>query len=71
MRVRICVIFSFQYKFSNFFKKNFSRRKKDFIRISLVNFYERVNTHDQKEKFHQLKSKSIIIKLTCNKFAEY
>ena len=71
MRVRICVIFIFQYKFSNFLEVFFNRWKKIFIKISVVNFCKRVNTHDQKERFHQLKSKYVIVyKLTYDKFVE-
>ena len=70
MRVRICVIVVFWYKFSNFFKVFFNCWKKNLIKISVVNFCERVNMHDQK-KFHQLKSKSIMTyKLTCDKFVK-
>ena len=71
MRARICVIFASRYKFSDFFKVFFIRRKRNFIKISVVNLCERINTHDQKERFHQLMSKFLIIyKLTCNKFVK-
>ena len=72
MRARICVIFTFQYKFNDFLEIFLNRRKKDLVKISVVNLCEGINTHDQKEKLYQLKLKFIITyKLTCDKSAEY
>ena len=71
MRVRIYVIVAFQYEFNNFFEIFFNRRKKDFIKIFVVNLCKRIKTHNQKEKLYQVKLKFVIIyKLTCNKFVE-